>query len=74
IVQTTSVGMEPEVTADPLAFYEFRGHEIAYDLIYAPEQTRFLTRAAAAGCLTIPGTSMFEEQALAQAAHFEHIL
>jgi 3-dehydroquinate dehydratase/shikimate dehydrogenase len=74
IVQTTSVGMEPEVTADPLAFYEFRGHEIAYDLIYAPEQTRFLTRAAAAGCLTIPGTSMFEEQGLAQAAHFEHIL
>jgi 3-dehydroquinate dehydratase / shikimate dehydrogenase len=74
IVQTTSVGMEPEVTADPLAFYEFRGHEIAYDLIYAPEQTRFLTRAAGAGCLTIPGTSMFEEQALAQAAHFEHIL
>jgi len=74
IVQTTSVGMEPQVTADPLAFYEFRGHEIAYDLIYAPEHTRFLTRAASAGCLTIPGTSMFEEQALAQAAHFEHIL
>jgi 3-dehydroquinate dehydratase/shikimate dehydrogenase len=74
IVQTTSVGMEPEVSADPLAFFEFRGHEIAYDLIYAPEQTRFLTRAAAAGCLTIPGTQMFEEQAIAQAAHFEHIV
>ncbi|MFP4374556.1 MAG: type I 3-dehydroquinate dehydratase [Spirochaetaceae bacterium] len=74
IVQTTSVGMEPEVSADPLAFYEFRGHEIAYELIYAPEQTRFLARAAAAGCLTIPGSRMFEEQALAQAAHFEHII
>lgn len=74
IVQTTSVGMEPEVSADPLPFYEFRGHEIAYDLIYAPEQTRFLTRAAAAGCVTVPGSAMFEEQALAQAAHFEHII
>jgi 3-dehydroquinate dehydratase/shikimate dehydrogenase len=74
IVQTTSVGMEPEVSADPVPFYEFRGHEIAYDLIYAPAQTRFLTRASTAGCVTIPGTAMFEEQALAQAAHFEHIL
>jgi 3-dehydroquinate dehydratase/shikimate dehydrogenase len=74
IVQTTSVGMEPNVSEDPLSFYEFRGHEIAYDLVYRPENTRFLTRARAAGCVTIPGTAMFEEQALAQAAHFEHLL
>jgi 3-dehydroquinate dehydratase/shikimate dehydrogenase len=62
------------VSADPIWFYEFRGHEIAYDLIYAPEVTRFLARARAAGCVTVPGASMFEEQALAQAAHFEHLL
>lgn len=74
IVQTTSVGMEPNVSEDPLSFYEFRGHEIAYDLVYAPEQTRFLTRAAAAGCLTVSGRRMFEEQALAQASYFEHIV
>jgi 3-dehydroquinate dehydratase/shikimate dehydrogenase len=74
LVQTTSVGMEPEVSADPLPFYEFRGHEIAYDLVYRPEKTRFLSRAESAGCLTIPGTRMFEEQALAQAAYFEHLL
>lgn len=74
IVQTTSVGMEPNISEDPLSFYEFRGHEIAYDLVYAPEQTRFLNRAAAAGCLTISGRRMFEEQALAQASYFEHIV
>ncbi|MFO8063916.1 MAG: type I 3-dehydroquinate dehydratase [Spirochaetota bacterium] len=74
IVQTTSVGMEPNVDEDPLPFYEFRGHEIACDIIYAPETTRFLQRAQAAGCVTISGTQMFEEQGLAQAAYFEHIV
>ncbi|MFW5797227.1 MAG: type I 3-dehydroquinate dehydratase [Spirochaetota bacterium] len=74
IVQTTPLGMSPREDVDPLPFYEFRGHEIAYDLIYAPERTRFLARADEAGCLTISGTRMFEEQALAQAALFEHIL
>ena len=66
IVQTTSVGMEPDLNKDPLPDYRFKGHEIAYDLVYRPTQTLFLKRAAAAGCRTIPGLEMLFNQAVLQ--------
>lgn len=66
VVQTTSAGMTPHADADPLPGYEFSGREVVYDLIYAPPMTRFLTRAAGAGCRTIGGQAMLLEQAYAQ--------
>jgi 3-dehydroquinate dehydratase/shikimate dehydrogenase len=66
LVQTTSVGMSPHEGTDPVELYSFRGHEIAYDLVYAPPLTRFLERAQAAGCRIIYGEDMLLRQALHQ--------
>jgi 3-dehydroquinate dehydratase/shikimate dehydrogenase len=63
IVQTTSVGMHPDITADPLPTYSFRGDEIVYDIVYNPPLTRFLSRALEAGCRVIPGREMLISQA-----------
>jgi len=63
VVQTTSVGMNPEPDADPLPGFEFSGSEIVYDLIYTPEKTLFLSRAETAGCRIINGYPMLVSQA-----------
>ncbi len=66
IVQTTSVGMEPEPDGDPAPGYLFTGREVAYDLVYRPAVTRFLSRARAAGCRIVLGSRMLLAQAFAQ--------
>ncbi|MDR2149752.1 MAG: type I 3-dehydroquinate dehydratase [Spirochaetaceae bacterium] len=66
IIQTTSAGMEPHIDEDPLALYQFSGKEVVMDLIYKPECTAFLARAAQAGCRTLNGYDMLIRQAQAQ--------
>jgi len=66
IVQTTSVGMGDTAGQDPLEWYDFAGREIAYDIIYAPRWTTFLTRAKAAGCKVLFGEDMLVNQAYGQ--------
>ncbi|MDR2029593.1 MAG: type I 3-dehydroquinate dehydratase [Treponema sp.] len=63
IIQTTPVGMEPDTGEDPLALYRFLGHELVMDLIYKPERTMFLKRAAEAGCRIRNGYDMLIRQA-----------
>lgn len=63
IVQTTSVGMHPDLTGDPLPHYGFRGNEVVYDIVYNPPVTRFLERARKAGCRIIYGKEMLISQA-----------
>ena len=70
IVQTSSAGMEGHDEIDPLELYNFTGKETVMDLIYMPEMTRFLKRAAAAGCRTINGFDMVIRQACMQYTHF----
>jgi 3-dehydroquinate dehydratase/shikimate dehydrogenase len=70
IVQTTSMGMEPEVNQDPLAFYKFTGKELVYDIVYKPPVTAFLKRAEKAGCTIIKGSEMLISQALGQFKEF----
>ena len=43
-----------------------RPDTIVFDTIYNPVQTRLLTAAQQAGCVTIPGTEMFVRQGAAQ--------
>ncbi len=66
IVQTTSVGMHPDVDGDPLAGYHFTGSEIVYDLVYTPNVTKMMKRAGEAGCTVIGGLEMLLEQAYCQ--------
>jgi 3-dehydroquinate dehydratase/shikimate dehydrogenase len=70
IIQTTSVGMEPNVQADPLEDYKFTGREKVVDIIYKPERTRFLTRALKAGCAVMNGYDMLLRQAMYQYRFF----
>jgi 3-dehydroquinate dehydratase/shikimate dehydrogenase len=70
IIQTTSVGMEGEVNADPLELYKFSGREVVMDLIYKPETTRLLHRAAQAGCPVRNGYDMLIRQAQYQYTQF----
>ena len=66
IIQATSVGMEGERQGDPLDWYDFTGRESVFDLIYRPERSALLERAAAAGCKTTNGWKMLRYQSAAQ--------
>jgi len=70
IVQTTSVGMGETEGQDPLDWYDFTGREIAYDIIYTPRWTTFLTRAKDAGCRVLFGQDMLLGQAGGQFKRF----
>jgi 3-dehydroquinate dehydratase/shikimate dehydrogenase len=62
IIQATSVGMEGHDTSDIMELYNYTGKEIVMDVVYFPQQTPFLKRAAAAGCRTINGYDMVMNQ------------
>ncbi len=65
-VQTTSVGMHPDVEAAPVTepeFYEKLG--AAFDVIYTPVETKFMKLAAAAGARTSNGLDMLLYQGIA---------
>jgi 3-dehydroquinate dehydratase/shikimate dehydrogenase len=70
IVQTTSVGMEPDIDSDPLRDYELTGKEVVMDIIYKPERTALLKRAAASGCRILNGSEMLLRQAKLQYQYF----
>jgi len=70
VVQTTSVGMVPDSEGDPIPDFHFSGKEIAYDLVYKPHLTRFLSRAQAAGCRLQFGIDMLVRQGKLQFESF----
>lgn len=70
IIQTSSAGMYGSDVSDPLELYAFSGKEAVMDLIYTPEVTPLLKRAADAGCKTINGYDMLIRQASLQFFYF----
>ncbi|MDA3811247.1 MAG: type I 3-dehydroquinate dehydratase [Spirochaetaceae bacterium] len=66
IIQTTNAGMSPLEDVNPLSFYPFSGDEVVYDIIYKPEVTKLMQKAADCGCRTLSGYKMLEEQAYLQ--------
>ena len=66
VVQTSAAGMHPLEEIDPVSGYPWTGKEIAYDLIYIPEKTRFLSAAENAGCRILNGAPMLQAQGEAQ--------
>ena len=70
IVQTTSVGMNAEGPSnnenDPIYFYDFRGNELLFDIVYEPSVTPVMKRASLAGCRVCNGYKMLEYQAYEQ--------
>lgn len=64
IINTTPVGMYPNVDEAPNLPYDLLdGRHRLFDLVYNPQQTRFLQLGQAAGALTVDGMRMFVEQA-----------
>ncbi len=65
IVNTTSVGMYPDVDRCPLPQeFVFQSRQIVYDTIYNPSQTVLLGNAKACGCKTVNGAGMLFHQGL----------
>lgn len=66
LINTTSVGMSPNVDATPVPPEALREGMIVFDAVYNPAETRLLKDAGAAGCRTVSGTAWFVNQAAEQ--------
>ncbi|MCM3091385.1 MULTISPECIES: shikimate dehydrogenase [unclassified Cytobacillus] len=62
IVQTTSIGMHPEIGQSPLSVHKLKPGAFVSDIIYNPLQTRLLKEAAAKGAGIQNGIDMFVYQ------------
>lgn len=64
LINTTPLGMSPNLHASPLIPYQFvTDKHLAYDLVYNPEETEFLSRVKANGGNTKNGFEMLQLQA-----------
>jgi shikimate dehydrogenase len=66
LVNTTSVGMEPDSGCIPIEPEFLANFRVVMDIVYAPLQTKLLKEAAAAGCSTIDGLAMLLYQGAVQ--------
>jgi len=66
VVNTTSLGMHPNVDQAPLPGDALRPGMVVFDNVYNPMETRLLREAGEVGCLTVSGVDMFVNQAVAQ--------
>jgi shikimate dehydrogenase len=66
LINTTSVGMEPDNEGIVVPPSLLSGFSVVMDIVYAPLQTRLLREAKAAGCQTIDGLAMLLYQGAAQ--------
>ncbi len=62
VVNTTPVGMVPDVGKSPVLRKFLRKSHVVMDIVYNPVETRFLRDAKSLGCVTIPGVEMFVGQ------------
>ncbi len=64
IVNTTPLGMHPDITSCPPIDYNLlEPHQVLYDVVYNPLKTEFLKRGEARGCTIINGMEMLHLQA-----------
>jgi 3-dehydroquinate dehydratase/shikimate dehydrogenase len=66
IVNSTSIGMYPDLGSTPMPADSLRQGCVVFDAVYNPRRTRLIEEAAAAGCRVVEGIEMFVEQAVAQ--------
>ena len=65
LVNTTPVGMAPDREGCPAPDAAIAAHEVVFDLVFDPEKTRLLRKAAGLGKRTVPGLRMLILQAAA---------
>ncbi len=66
LINTTSVGMEPNVEETILAAEYVSHFDVVMDIVYAPLETKLLREARLAGCKTVDGLGMLLYQGIAQ--------
>lgn len=64
IINCSPVGMHPHIDSSPIATLKgVKAETVVVDIIYNPEETRFLKLARQEGCKTMNGLPMFVHQA-----------
>ncbi|MCP3680220.1 MAG: shikimate dehydrogenase [Gammaproteobacteria bacterium] len=66
IINTTSLGMSPNIEQSPLSDYSFNSQQVVFDMVYNPVDTRLLLSAQKSGAQTISGVEMFIGQGIRQ--------
>lgn len=67
VINTTPLGTRGTLEGEtPAVASQLRGARLAYDLVYNPDETRFLREARQAGCETTGGLPMLVSQAVEQ--------
>lgn len=66
IINTTPLGLHPQVDCSPMPDYIFNSNQIVFDMVYHPLETMLLKEAKAQGALCISGLDMFIGQGLKQ--------
>jgi len=66
LVNTTPVGMYPQIHQSPVAQRILAGYQVVMDVIYNPLKTRLLQEAEAKGCKIVSGLEMFVHQGAGQ--------
>lgn len=62
VVNTTPLGMYPNVDATPLPAELFKAGQIVYDIVYNPLETKFLREAKERSCAVVGGLGMLVHQ------------
>jgi shikimate dehydrogenase len=62
IIQTTSIGMSPQIECKPLSLHNLSKSAFVSDIIYNPLETQFLKEAREKGATTQNGIEMFVNQ------------
>lgn len=67
-LNTTSVGMHPNVNESPVGDRppKYTPQTLVFDAVYNPMKTRFIAQAEEMGAMTVGGVEMFVRQAVAQ--------
>ena len=66
LVNTTSVGMAPDIDRMPVGHACLRPGMTVMDIVYNPLETRLLSAAKEAGCTVVDGVAMFVHQGACQ--------
>jgi shikimate dehydrogenase len=66
IINTTPIGMYPNVDVSPLPNYTFGAHQIVFDMIYNPQMSQLLKEAKKHKAKIVTGLDMFIGQGLKQ--------
>jgi shikimate dehydrogenase len=66
VINTTPIGLFPDVDVTPLVGYTFQPQQVVFDMVYNPMQTLLLQQAQATGARIISGMEMFIGQGLRQ--------